>query len=376
MKINDVKQKIRSQEKLCKVCKSIYSPIRKASQYQTNLKASREAVDRIKDVDASKPKIIYFGIPGHSNLGDQAQRYCILNWIDKNYHGYEVVQFTDKMIRDNRFGLIDRIKKITRIDDLIIMQSGYCTTDMNMPAEVMHRLVFENFSENKILVFPQTVNYSSDKEKMKSISAYNKHKNTTFLARDNVSYEMAQEYFKSFKIGLYPDVVTSLIGKYDFDSNRDGVLFCIRNDGEKLYNTNEIKILRNKIELVTKTVLTDTTISMNPDMLQRNIENVLFETFQRFSKYKLIITDRYHGTIFGLISGTPVIVLASTDHKLSSGVDWFRDIYPNYIYYAHDLDEAYKISTEVFSKMDYSYKLDDYFDKEYYQKLKKRVEEN
>ncbi|WP_082026255.1 polysaccharide pyruvyl transferase family protein [Prevotella pectinovora] len=41
---------------------------------------------------------------------------------------------------------------------------------------------------------------------------------------------------------------------------------------------------------------------------------------QQFAKYQVVITDRYHGTIFSQIVNTPVIVISSTDHKLRSGV--------------------------------------------------------
>ena len=30
-------------------------------------------------------RILYFGIPMHTNLGDQAQKYCIRKWLKENY---------------------------------------------------------------------------------------------------------------------------------------------------------------------------------------------------------------------------------------------------------------------------------------------------
>lgn len=50
------------------------------------------------------------------------------------------------------------------------------------------------------------------------------------------------------------------------------------------------------------------------------------------SHYKVVITDRYHGTIFSLIANTPVIIIKSTDHKVTTGADWFKGIYDDYVY--------------------------------------------
>lgn len=66
---------------------------------------------------------------------------------------------------------------------------------------------------------------------------------------------------------------------------------------------------------------------------------------------KLIITDRYHGLIFSQITSTPVIVIRSNDHKLSSGVNWFSpDIFKNNVTFANSLDEAYNIAEKILQK--------------------------
>ena len=51
------------------------------------------------------------------------------------------------------------------------------------------------FSENKILVFPQTINFKSDKELEESKEAYKLGKRLLFLARDKKSYEMAKKSY-------------------------------------------------------------------------------------------------------------------------------------------------------------------------------------
>jgi len=238
-----------------------------------------------------------------------------------------------------------------------------------MNAELMHRTIIKEFPNNKIIAFPQTVNFFTEKEKNNSSEIYNKHRLILFLSRDKVSFAIAKQIFSKIRVELYPDIVTSLIGKYSFSNERDKVLFCMRNDAEQYYERSDIQKLRDRLLPLVSTEVTDTTIKMSGVEIQKSIQSILEQTFDQYSRYKAIVTDRYHGTIFSLIAGTPVVVLNSTDHKLSSGVDWFKGVYPKHIYFAENLNEAYECVKTILAGDSYDYTLDDYFDREYYQKL-------
>ena len=80
-----------------------------------------------------------------------------------------------------------------------------------------------------------------------------------------------------------------------------------------------------------------------------NFKKILMKTIIDYSKYKVIITDRYHGTIISNIANTQVIVLKTNDHKVTSGVDWFiKNGYKN-IRLAKNLDEAYSYAAELYN---------------------------
>ena len=100
---------------------------------------------------------------------------------------------------------------------------------------------------------------------------------------------------------------------------------------------------------------------------------ILNEQLVYYSKFQLIITDRYHGTIFSLIAGTPVIVLKTTDHKLSSGVKWFPQDFKDYIEFVENIDSVYDTAQEILSKK-LTHQLPPYFKQNYYDKLKKILE--
>lgn len=76
-------------------------------------------------------------------------------------------------------------------------------------------------------------------------------------------------------------------------------------------------------------------------------------TIQKNPTFKTVITDRHHGTIFSAMANTPVIVINSADHKLSSGVNRFpQEEFVENVQFAKDLDDAYAKAKEIFEKAD------------------------
>lgn len=332
--------------------------------------AKKNALKKKKD----KPRIIYFGYPMHPNLGDQAQKFCIRNWLKENYSEYEIVEIPTKLVDEDKYHYMPKLKRLISSDDVFVFQSGYCTHDLgNQIENTMHKRIISTFPDNKMLMLPQTVYFQDKKNREEAIEVYNKASNMLFLARDFVSYDLAKKMFPNFEVCAYPDIVTSLIGTKSVNTERGGVLFCLRNDVEKFYTDNDLELLRNKVKKYEKTEVSDTTIDADPIWLDKHIGERIDQEISRYSRYKLIITDRYHGTIFSLVAGTPVIVLKTKDHKVSTGVDWFKGVYDEYVHFAKDLNEAADLAETILAKS-YSYQLEPYFKEKYYDHLKEHFE--
>src|SRR5690606_27740259 len=76
-------------------------------------------------------------------------------------------------------------------------------------------------------------------------------------------------------------------------------------------------------------------------------------------------------TIFSQIASTPVIVLSSSDHKLSSGVKWFPEAsFGNNVFFAKDLNEAYNIAQQILKRNGEITINPPYFQETYFSKLK------
>ena len=294
-------------------------------------------------------------------------------FLNKYYSDYTVIEVFTRTYLDNIFRLRDYLKSRISNSNLIFFQSGYCTQDLGGREDFMHQAVIQDFPNNQLVMLPQTVLFKNKDRKAQASAIYDAHKQLLFLARDQASYEMAKEMFPHIPVDCFPDIVTTLIGYYEYSFVRDGVLFCIRNDKEKFYSDEEIGKLMEKFQGITKCKRLDTTIHVSSKTIRMNLAKYIESYFQEFAKYKLIITDRYHGTIFSLIANTPVIVLKTTDHKVKTGVDWFKGVYDDGVYYAETLDDAWELSLKILQN--YAYKRNDsYFEEKYYSKLWSKIE--
>lgn len=314
------------------------------------------------------PRIFYFGITEHSNMGDLAQYYCIQKWIKDNYPSVAVHEFESTTVVATWFGFLDKFGLVLAPDDIIVFQSGYTTQDLGGNHELMHRMVIDRFPDARIVMMPQTIFFQSEENRARTSRSYNQARNMLFLSRDQVSYEQALKMFPDVTNRLYPDIVTSLIGKYHFSHERQKILMCCRNDGEKFYSEDELHELREKLKAMDDVQTVDTTIKTDYRVIRKNLKKFVSDQIEMFSLYRLTITDRYHGTIFSLAANTPVIVIKTNDHKVTTGADWFKGVYDGSVFVAESLEHAHELAGKILKEYDYPV-LKPYFQERYYDKL-------
>lgn len=349
-----------------------YGPVVDAWREYIKKRNELQKYSSFKKLQPGPKRVFYCGITIHPNLGDLAQRYCITNWIRENYPEHELLMFESDFIVNpkitNRF--FDHLKTIYGEGDIIIIQSGYCTQDLGGNKPLMNKLICAHMQDAKILMMPQTIYFQYEGNKRICAENHNKAKNMLFLARDFVSYDMAKEMFPDIRVKAYPDIVTTLIGTLRFKNKRNGVCICTRNDGEKLYTKEEIDSLADRfISDGVYVIQKDTQAQQKVKDLVHNLKHYIETEIESYSNYKVTITDRYHGTIFSLCAGTPVIIIKTTDHKVTTGADWFKGVYDDYVYVAEDLNDAYLKANDVLQK-NLDHKLKPYFKTEYYDKLR------
>lgn len=326
-----------------------------------------------KITDSQKSRIFYLGITAHSNLGDMAQHYCIMNWIRENYPNHEIILFESDTVVDKNSGFIEKFKKTYHKQDIIVFQSGYTTQDLGGNHEYMHRLIVDNMPYANILMMPQTIYFQNEENRNICAESLDKAQHMLFLARDFVSEKIAREMFPHLSVKAFPDIVTTMIGTLHFSNIREGVCMCCRNDGEKLYTDEELKLLSDRLNSIEKVVRTDTSIGVSYKIIRKHLKQYIEGEIEKYSHYKVVITDRYHGTIFSIAAGTPVVILKTNDHKVITGADWFSGVYDDYVYVAEDIVDAYN-KTLSYIQRDCSHDMIPYFKKNYYDKLRQLFE--
>jgi exopolysaccharide biosynthesis predicted pyruvyltransferase EpsI len=234
-----------------------------------------------------------------------------------------------------------------------------------MVSEYLVEMMGQLFADREMLFLPQTIHFTDEKIKRRLSEKISS--NVTIMCRDIVSYQNASEIFPKSKIVLYPDMVTSLIGRYHFKHQRKGILFCLRKngDGESLISDDEEKKLIDDIKKIAEASVTDTTISVDWRKIAENRKYYVEKEIEYYSKFQLVITNRYHGTIFSLAADTPVIVLPTKDHKITAGLRWFEEAEYDGIYYCNKSEEVRAVAQDIIDRCE-TICHPDYFYQKYY----------
>lgn len=341
--------------------------MRKKKEMQQMKSASNQFEQDLFASNAEK-RIIYMGITQHKNLGDLAQHYCILRWIKNYCSDYKLIMIDAPTIVTEETNALNSLCKYYKVNDVIIYQSGYTTQDLGGVHNLMHRMVADRLPQAKVLMMPQTVFFQKEENKLKTAKALNACPNMLFLARDFTSFETAKQMFPNISVMAFPDIVTSLIGSFNFNNTRNKIFLCRRNDDEKYYAEDDLIVLRNRLGNLAPVEMGDTQSNSSLSEILSNLQSYIEHEIERYSHYMVTVTDRYHGTIFSLCAGTPVVIIKTTDHKVTTGADWFKEVYNGYVTVAKDLDEAYDLAEKIVKTKSNYPMLPTYFKEKYYSK--------
>ena len=110
---------------------------------------------------------------------------------------------------------------------------------------------------------------------------------------------------------------------------------------------------------------------MNKEM-KKFVEEEIKEKMDDMRKSSLVITDRLHGMIFAVITGTPCIVFSNYNHKVKGTYEWIS--YLPYAKYVENGEEAIAWIPKLIKMQDCKY--DNTPLLPYYDQLAQVVKEN
>lgn len=328
-------------------------------------KKERRAIEEFYKNDRSK-KIFILSAPTHDNLGDQAILIAELELLKRIAPDYTAVALTEaEYYRHRRF-----IRKYMTDDDVIAFHGGGNIGDGYRHIEMLRCETVSYFKNKRFLIFPQTAFFSDGllgKFMLRhSVRSYAKNKELCIFAREEASYKILIESFNS-RVVLCPDVVMSL-NMSEGQSERNGVLLCLRNDFEQSLAFDEIDAMRKALEREFGFVNTTDMQAYVPATDENRFSEFKRKT-DTFKKYECVVTDRLHGMIFCAISGTPCVVLGNYNHKIKSSYSWLRHL--PYIKFEDDISNVCDDIKSVSSKCGYKY--DNAFADKYYDEIRRYI---
>ena len=263
-------------------------------------------------------KVIIALAADYPNLGDVAITYAHTLFVKVCLPEYEIVDFPCAAT----YLQLKALKLVCMPDDIITITGGGNMCDRYHSIEDARRFLVGSFPNNKIISFPQTIDFSDtpagQRELRKSRRAYGRHRGLQLFAREPVSLETMRREFPGTTVRLVPDIVLSLSGLAHHGVRR-GVLLCVRNDQESAMGAATRKRLIEQIATeVPESRITDTVLPLDRRLTVGEREHELRRLLSDFSEAEAVVTDRLHGMIIAAITGTPCVVMQNDNHKIAA----------------------------------------------------------
>lgn len=297
-----------------KILKRIYNKLNREINLVREYSVVRREFNKSKN-----PRLIMLGTPNYGNLGDHAIAHTEKHFMLDNFKKNDYIEISLHLYKKRTKQIMEQIKE----HDLILIHGGGFIGDLWPEGDDFVRDVLNRFS-NQIIIFPQTIYFNNtDIKNIKKMNLMYDKENVSFFVRDKKSYDfLAENNFNKLRKFMVPDIVLYSDVK-ERGLKRNGILFCLRNDKEKVLEDSTICEMIKLLESNNiKYEFTDTVISQKLTRFDRDL--YLLSKYKQFAKYDLVVTDRLHGMIFSYINNTPCIVFDNVSKKISGVKNWIK----------------------------------------------------
>ena len=307
---------------------------------------------RMASVFCSK-RVYLLGTPWYGNIGDQAITLGELHILQSVFADFKIIDvpygvYYSRWSKWLGLGITEK--------DVIFMQGGGNLGSLYPQEEKIRRDVVSSYKDNKLVIMPVSIYFHANsygmEELRKSREVYEAARDLTIISRDENSWNFARENFVNVHNILAPDAATALEGMVGkaWEARKD-VMFFLRSDKEKISSDAMLNKLKDMLSAQGISYhVNDTTVSH--DVFDEERHRAVSDKLGLAASSRLVITDRFHGVVFSVITHTPVIAFKSFDTKISAGIKWFKDL--PWVYYMED-DDLQDIE-EIVRKWIYSYK--------------------
>lgn len=300
----------------------------------------------IEKIKKDKKNIFVFLGGFYQNLGDMAITYAQVECLKQAYPDANIIAIPST----KTYEAIKTLKNYISKEDIITTIGGGNMGDMYQSLEDARLYVVKSFPDNKVISFPQTIDFNNSKSLNSSKRIYQNHKNLTIFARENNSFIRAKQYFQKVDIKECPDIVLSL-NKIEPICERTDIICCLRADKEQNLTNSERQEIIDKIKnIFPDAQFTDTVDVALKDCTPERYSQTLENFWNRLRKSKVVITDRLHCMIFCAITGTPCVVFDNSNKKISGVYNqWMSELSYIKLFDNDQKDIAISVAQELYN---------------------------
>ncbi|MFD1848638.1 polysaccharide pyruvyl transferase family protein [Oceanobacillus bengalensis] len=314
-------------------------------------------------------KLYLIGTPNHGNLGDQAITYAQIQFIKDQCKDIDLFEIHFNDVKHYIKQLTKRMNK----EDIIMLQGGGNLGVEYFKEEQLRRKIIRTFTEQKVLIMPQTIDFGSTDEGRRELKRtqeiYNAHPNLAVVAREEKSFEMMKRTFYNNSVFLTPDIVM-YVNKSRPKEERKDILFCFRKDKEKVVSGRIEDELYKLLSRDYTIKATDTVVPYRVNKETR--EKELNQIWSMFRKSRLIVTDRLHGMLFALITSTPCIAFSNYNYKVKGTYKWISQF--SFITFVEKEEEVFQFTDKLLEQLEVEQEYNHHFAMPHYEEIRKFID--
>lgn len=274
-----------------------------------------------------------FLVADYGNIGDLAITAAQTMYLQKYARSDQVIPIPISRTA----ALIDSVCAQATPNDLITIVGGGNMGSLYPDIEELRQLVIRTFPRNRIVCFPQTLDWNNSAESRRALERmvriYSQHPDLHVFARESVSREKLDALFLSqtnVRIGYAPDIVLSATAPSlcsTAAADPHGILLCLRGDLERAIDSEERTKLEGMLACTGHPIEFTDTHAGGSRLDEGHREQLLVDKLNEFRAARLVVTDRLHGMILSVVAGTPCLALPNTNHKIyQTWQNWLSDL--------------------------------------------------
>lgn len=220
-------------------------------------------------------------------------------------------------------------------DDVVVFQGGGNFGDLYAGMQPLREKVAKEKPNNRIIVLPQTIHFSSDEAMQKSIAIFKEHADFHLCVRDENSYALAKQFTEQAYLApdmahhLYPiksiasiPHATLLLSRTDDEkssSEPDHFEFTTVTDWPKLVGNREkhFRLFYLAMRAFYRSGLGILGNKILATLWPRYAQTLIQDATKLFGRHEYIVTDRLHGHILACLMTKPHTVLDNSYGKNS-----------------------------------------------------------